>query len=77
MSESLTISERLLARLKAAARRRGLSSVEQLLEKSHGNLSAMAEAWLQWGLSFRDKAVRLPRHYQLRSFFLQRDRRFL
>src|SRR5258707_15385679 len=32
MSQSLTISERLLARLEAAARRRGLDGVEQLLE---------------------------------------------
>ncbi len=32
MSQTLTISDHLLARLEAAARRRGLSSVEQLLE---------------------------------------------
>lgn len=32
MSQALTISERLLARLETAARRRGLDSVEQLLE---------------------------------------------
>src|SRR5438128_6698242 len=32
MSQTLTISEELLVRLEAAARRRGLSSVEQLLE---------------------------------------------
>jgi hypothetical protein len=32
MTQTLTISDHLLARLEAAARRRGLSSVEQLLE---------------------------------------------
>ena len=32
MSQTLTISDHLLARLEAAARRRGLNSVEQLLE---------------------------------------------
>lgn len=32
MNQSLTISERLMARLEEAARRRGLNSVEQLIE---------------------------------------------
>jgi hypothetical protein len=37
MSQTLTIPDDLLARLEAAARRRGLSSVEQLLETWHAD----------------------------------------
>jgi hypothetical protein len=47
----LTISDELLARLEAAARRRGLSSVQQLLEawqageEEHVRFRALAERW--------------------------------
>ena len=53
MSQSLTISDGLLARLEAAARRRGLSSVEQLLEtwqaseEDLAHFHALAEQWKQ------------------------------
>jgi hypothetical protein len=51
MSQTLTISESLLARLETAARRRGLASVEQLLEKWQASeeelaqFDALAERW--------------------------------
>ena len=51
MSQTLTISDHLLARLEAAARRRGLSSVEQLLETWQANeeelarFHTLAERW--------------------------------
>jgi hypothetical protein len=51
MSQTLTISDRLLARLEAAARRRGLSSVEQLLEtwqaseEELSHFQTLAEQW--------------------------------
>jgi len=51
MSRTLTISDQLLARLEAAARRRGLESVEQLLEtwqtgeEERGRFRALAERW--------------------------------
>lgn len=51
MSQSLTISDGLLARLEAAARRRGLTSVEQLLETWQASeeelvrFDALAERW--------------------------------
>ena len=51
MSQSLTISDELLARLEAAARRRGLNSVEQLLEtwqaseEELARFDALAERW--------------------------------
>jgi hypothetical protein len=53
MSQTLTISEQLLARLEAAARRRGLNSVEQLLETWQAGgeeltrFHALAERWKQ------------------------------
>lgn len=43
MSQTLTISDRLLARLEAAARRRGLSSVEQLLETWQASEEELAQ----------------------------------
>jgi hypothetical protein len=51
MSRTLTISDELLARLQAAARRRGLDSVEQLLETWQANeeevlrFHTLAEQW--------------------------------
>ena len=51
MSQSLPISEHLLARLEAAARRRGFDSVEQLLETWQANeeepaqFHSLAERW--------------------------------
>jgi hypothetical protein len=51
MSQTLTISDRLLARLEAAARQRGLDSVEQLLEtwqagdQDLSRFQALAERW--------------------------------
>jgi hypothetical protein len=51
MSQTLTISDDLLSRLEAAARRRGLSSVEQLLEswqageEQQSRFTALAERW--------------------------------
>jgi hypothetical protein len=51
MSHTLTISDHLLARLQAAAQRRGLNSVEQLLETWQANeeelagFQTLAERW--------------------------------
>src|SRR5438876_3946469 len=51
MSQTLTISDQLLARLEAAARRRGLNSVEQLLEtwqaseEELAHFHTLAERW--------------------------------
>src|SRR5688572_18926849 len=51
MSQTLTISDQLLAGLEAAARRRGLDSVEQLLETWEASeaevarFHALAERW--------------------------------
>jgi hypothetical protein len=51
MSQTLTISDQLLARLEDAARRRGLSGVEQLLEtwqaseEELASFHALAERW--------------------------------
>jgi hypothetical protein len=51
MSRTLTISDQLLARLEAAVRRRGLESVEQLLEtwqaceEERAPFHALAERW--------------------------------
>ena len=51
MSQTLTISDQLLARLEAAARRRGLNSVEQLLEtwqaseEERTRFHTLAEQW--------------------------------
>src|ERR1700722_18223049 len=42
MSQTLTISDALFARLEAAARRQGLSSVEQLLETWQGTEEELA-----------------------------------
>jgi hypothetical protein len=53
MSQTLTISEDLLSRLQAAAQRRGLSSVEQLLESWQANedqsaqFDTLARGWKQ------------------------------
>lgn len=53
MSQSLTISDGLFARLEAAARRRGLSSVEQLLEswqateEELARFQTLAQQWKQ------------------------------
>lgn len=44
MSQTLTISDALYSRLEAAARRRGLSSVEQLLEEIFANLASAGYA---------------------------------
>lgn len=51
MSQTLSISARLLARLEASARRRGLSNVEELLEswqsveEEIGRFHVLAEQW--------------------------------
>src|ERR1700687_2113157 len=51
MSQTLTLSDHLLARLEAAARRRGLTSVEQLLENwqktedEQDRFHTLAERW--------------------------------
>jgi len=43
MSQTLTISDQLLARLEAAAQRRGLNSVEQLLETWQASEEVLAQ----------------------------------
>jgi hypothetical protein len=50
MSQTITVSEALLARLETAARRRGLSSVEQLLEAWQASEEELAH--------FRDRVER-------------------
>lgn len=64
MSQTLTISDHLLTRLQASARRRGLSNIEQLLEtwqageEEVSRFATLAEQWKQETAHYSNVAKR-------------------